>query len=415
MANAIKIDDFLTIEALTESASSRSRIDAILSAVREHLGMDVAFSSEFRDGKRVFRHVDAAVEPAPLAIGGADPLEDSYCMRVVDGRLPRLIRNAALVPEAAGLPVTHLFPIGAHLSVPIRLSDGSVYGTFCCFSTTPDETLTDRDLHVLEAFADLAAEQIDRDLKHSRRTARIREKVRAAIAHDSIRILYQPIVSLSDARVLGFEALARFPDAASRSPAEWFDEARRAGVSVELEMAAVAAALSGRARLPKQQYLSLNLSPETVASGNLLDLFSSTEESPLVIEITEHSIIDDYQRVRTALEPLRRFARVAVDDVGAGYAGLRHILDIAPDIIKLDVGLVQGIDHDPARCALASALVTFAENTGSRLVAEGIETEAELKTLRALGVHAGQGYLLSRPLEIEQAMACERIATALAD
>lgn len=145
----------------TES-QRRDFLDNALAAVRTHLGMDVAFISEFVDGQRMFRHVDAGDGGAPIAAGEGGPLEASYCQRVVDGRLPEIMSDAFDYPEATALPATRSLPVRAHLSVPIRLSNGKVYGTFCCFSSTPDTSLNERDIALLRIFADLTARHIER-------------------------------------------------------------------------------------------------------------------------------------------------------------------------------------------------------------------------------------------------------------
>ena len=116
-----------------------------LRSVRSHLGMDVAFVAEMVQGLRVFRHVDGRSDPMPICVGGADPLSDSYCQRVIDGRLPQLIPDTSKLPEAVALPITAILSIGSYISVPIRFSDGRLYGTFCCFSSKPDGTLNERD------------------------------------------------------------------------------------------------------------------------------------------------------------------------------------------------------------------------------------------------------------------------------
>lgn len=137
-------------------------LDGILNAVRTHLGMDVAFISEFTDGRRVFRHVENAEDKKCIEVGASDPLEESYCHWIVRGKLPQLIRDPADHPFTASFAVTKSLPVGAHLSVPIRLRNGDIYGTFCCFSSQPDPSLTSRDLATMEAFAQLAGEQIQK-------------------------------------------------------------------------------------------------------------------------------------------------------------------------------------------------------------------------------------------------------------
>lgn len=135
-----------------------------LRSIRKHLGMDIAFVSQFVDGQRFFRAIDAEDGQAPIVVGGSDPLDESYCQRVVDGRLPGLIPDAFLNPEALTLSATLAVPVRAHLSVPIRLNNGEIYGTYCCFSYSADQSLNERDLGMMQVFADLMAKQIELNL-----------------------------------------------------------------------------------------------------------------------------------------------------------------------------------------------------------------------------------------------------------
>ncbi len=377
--------------------------------------MDVAFVSEFRADQRVFRYVDAASQDSPVCAGGAGPLEESYCQRVVDGRLPGLIHDASEVPAAMELPVTAALPVGAHMSVPIRLRDGQVYGTFCCFSYTPDHSLTDRDLAVMHVFADLTADQIEAELETKQRNAEIVDRLRAVIAGEGLAMAFQPIVDIGHGEPIGFEALARFSGTPTRGPELWFAEAAGIGLGVELEAAAVQLALAGLPHLPPQAYLAINVSPATVMSGQLDALLREVPANRIILEVTEHAAIEAYEQLGAALSVFRqRGLRVAVDDAGAGYASFRHILRLRPDIIKLDMALTRDIDQDPARRALASALITFAGNTRSTIVAEGVETAAELHTLQQLGVTAAQGYYLGRPTPLSELDAARAMGDATA-
>ena len=219
---------------------------------------------------------------------------------------------------------------------------------------------------------------------------------------EGLRIVYQPIVRLADASVAGYEALTRFTDDTSRSPDLRFREAAEIGMQDELELAVVRRALRSFALLPGGTYVSLNASPQTLLSGALVDTLLQYPCARLVLEITEHVSVDDYAPIAQALEPLRRRGvRIAVDDAGAGYASFRHILKLHPDLIKLDTSLIRQIDTDRQCRALAAAIVRFAEEAGSSVVAEGVETPAELEVLRELGVGLGQGYLLGRPAPID--------------
>jgi len=291
-------------------------------------------------------------------------------------------------------------PIGSHISVPLRLSDGSVYGTFCCFSFRPDHSLNERDVEMMRAFADLAAGQIEARVRQTAHETDTLERVSNVIKRDDLAVVYQPIYDLSTNQVAGVECLARFPDNAARGPDEWFAEAANVGLGIDLELTAIRAALRGLQHLPSDLYLAVNVSPDTILSGGVERVLAEVPDGRMVLEVTEHAIIGDYVRFREALDPLRGRVRIAIDDAGAGYSGLRHILDIRPDIIKLDMSLTRGIDKDPARSALARALIAFAADIGSTIVAEGIETAAELKVLETLGAHAGQGYHLQRPKPI---------------
>jgi EAL domain-containing protein (putative c-di-GMP-specific phosphodiesterase class I) len=211
-------------------------------------------------------------------------------------------------------------------------------------------------------------------------------------------MLVQPIVELATGRVAGAEALARFPDSPARSPDLWFADAAAAGLGVELELSAIRAALCLLDRLPPSTYLSVNASPATVVSEPFLELLSSVPADRLVLELTEHVPVADYDRLAGPLNRLRwRGVRLAVDDAGSGYSSLQHILNIAPDIIKLDAALVRDVDTDPARRSLVASLKMFADRTDAAVVAEGIETEQEHATLMRLNIGFGQGYYLGRP------------------
>ena len=369
-----------------------------LRAIRVHLGMDVAFIAEFTGGRRVFRYVDAASEPCPVEVGGGDPLDETYCQRVVDGRLPELIHDARAVPAAAELPATFELPVGAHLSVPIRLPSGRVYGTYCCFSSTPDHSLNDRDLGIMRVFADVTAAQIDRQLEGDRRRLETVSRLRTAVRGEGLSTVFQPIVDVESNLPVGFEALTRFSLKPHRPPDRWFEEAAAAGLGVELELAAIHQALRHLPHVPEPAYLSLNVSPATAVSGRLDAVLRNVPAHRIFLELTEHAVIDTYDDLLDALRRLRgRGVRLAVDDAGAGYASFRHVLCLQPDLIKLDVTLTRDVDVDAPRRALAAALITFAQQTGSAIVAEGVETASELRTLRALGVTAAQGYHLGRP------------------
>lgn len=376
-----------------------------LRAMRSHLGMEVAFISEFTQGQRVFRHVDALPDAPQLEVGAGDPLEDSYCQRVVDGRLPELITDACQLPQALSLPVTQALPVGAHLSVPLRLSNGEVYGTLCCFSRQPDASLSARDLALLRVCADMAAEHIEQQQRGQQRRQALLTRLALAMQPGHMQPVFQPIYHLREQRVVGFEALTRFCDPPLRSPDQWFGEAAQVSRGCELELHAIELALQALADLPRPLYLALNASPNTVLDGRLSQLLAEFPLDRLVLELTEHEEVEQYSEIARLVTPLRLAGlRVAVDDAGAGYASFKHILNLAPDIIKLDISITRNIDADFSRQALAAALQRFAQATGGQLVAEGVERLEELESLTQVGVALAQGYALGRPDSLPRAL-----------
>lgn len=376
-----------------------------LNSVRHHLRMDVAFIGEFRSGRRVFRHIEGNYRSMSLAVGKDNLLEETYCQRIVDGRLPELIRNTAELPEAQTLSATHTYPIGAYISVPIHFSDGSLYGTFCCFSTRPDDTLEESDLETLRLFARFSGKVLERHaLSEQQRNEKL-GRIQAVIARRDCWMVYQPIFHLGHNAIIGYEALARFRPEPYRSPDIWVDEAGEVGLRTRLEIMLLEAALEGLPLIPEDQYLSLNVCPDALLDGSVVELLARQPLHRLMLEVTEHRSIVNYALVAAILEPLRQGGlRLAVDDAGAGYASFRHILKLKPDVIKLDRSLISNLDSDNDTCALAAALIRFAEQTGSNIIAEGVETDAELATLRDLQVTKAQGFLLGMPKPLERAM-----------
>jgi EAL domain-containing protein (putative c-di-GMP-specific phosphodiesterase class I)/AmiR/NasT family two-component response regulator len=230
------------------------------------------------------------------------------------------------------------------------------------------------------------------------------ERIAEVLTSHSLRMHYQPIVDIASGATVGVEALARFTSDPPRPPNEWFAEAAAIGRGVDLELLAIEVAIGQIAGLPSGMMLSVNASPATVCSERLAELVQPWA-GQVVIELTEHDRVDDYDALLRALAHLRGFGlRLAVDDTGAGYASLQHILRLGADILKLDIALTQGIDSDPVRRSLASALVTFSRDIGAQLVAEGVENAAELRTLQSLGVTWAQGYHLGRPAALPLAL-----------
>jgi EAL domain-containing protein (putative c-di-GMP-specific phosphodiesterase class I)/DNA-binding response OmpR family regulator len=217
--------------------------------------------------------------------------------------------------------------------------------------------------------------------------------VREVVEGDGLTAVFQPIVSLADGTVVGFEGLSRFAD--GTRPDQGFARAVEHGLGRRLETAAIETILRQAAALPAHGWISVNVSGGTLLAPELDGLVTASRR-PVVLELTENERVVDYARVRERLASLPA-TRLAVDDAGAGYASLRHIFELRPDLIKLDRSWISELDADPARQALIGGLAGFARVVGAEIVAEGIEHAEELLTLQGLGVSLGQGYLLDRP------------------
>ncbi len=229
--------------------------------------------------------------------------------------------------------------------------------------------------------------------------AETEQRIRRIIDNRSLETHFQAIVNLRTGRPQGVEALSRFAQQPSRPPDRWFAEAASVGLGSELEIAAVEVALAEIDRLPTDMYMSINASPATILSDEFHDCLAEVQAERVVLEVTEHTPITDYVQFAAGIADLRsRGIRLAVDDAGSGYAGFAHLIDLKPDIVKLDIALTRGIDRDPARQALGRALLQFGLDAyRTTMVAEGIETKGELLTLRSLGCPVGQGFALGRP------------------
>ncbi|MEI2700759.1 MAG: EAL domain-containing protein [Microthrixaceae bacterium] len=260
------------------------------------------------------------------------PQATSFCQAILDGELPNVIPDVAKIPEAKRLPAARFPRIRSYVSVPVTLSDGSVYGTFCAAGFTADEQLSKRDQALMEVLAAAAATVIEPSVEGRRRENEIRARLQPVISSGGPLVVLQPIVALRDGRRIGSEALSRFP-------------AER-----------------------------------------------------VVVELSEHDPVHDYTELTNTLAPLRAAGmRLAIDDVGAGYSSLRHILMTSPDIVKLDRSIVAGVADDEVLRTLVASLVDFGHRCGASVVAEGIETADDTATLSEVGVDFGQGWYFGRP------------------
>lgn len=287
-------------------------------------------------------------------------------------------------------------------------------GVLKVVSTTPS-AYGDTDQRTLDQLSTLVAASLYKAIEHAQMRAALeqrkgqgerdrqqsseaRARLHAVLGDAQLSAALQPIVRLEDGAIVGYEALARFPVEYDMSTGRWFEEAARHGMSIELELAAARVALGHLPRIPADAYLAINVSPETVCSAELKAMLEAHGPHRLVLEITEHTPVEDYTQLNACLSALQALGmRIAVDDTGAGFSSLRHVLRLAPDIIKLDFTLVREVDQRPRMQSLIAALLTFARGTRAEIVAEGVETPQQLETLKQLGVPYAQGYHLGHP------------------
>ncbi len=234
-----------------------------------------------------------------------------------------------------------------------------------------------------------------------RHHAELRGELDGILATRAFHPVFQPIVDLRTREPVGYEALTRF--GSSQPPDVVFANAWSVGRGVELELATLEAAVEASRRLPAGLWLDINLSPRLLLESDRIRHILAEVGRPIVVEITEHDVIGDYEAVRDAVRQLGKDARLAVDDAGAGVANFGHIIELSPDFVKLDLGLVRRVNAHLGRQALVVAMRHFARSAGCRLVAEGIETDLEAATLLQLGVEFGQGYLFGRPAALPRA------------
>ncbi|HXY44159.1 MAG TPA: EAL domain-containing protein [Acidimicrobiales bacterium] len=382
------------IKSLLGLEQGRVGLDRVVELAHRHLGLEVVFVAEVSADTWACRAVAGDAASFNVTLGEGIPADATYSQLLTAGELANLIPDTSAVPRLAQLPWTRKAGIGAFIGVPLQLSDGTLYGTLCGMDHNPDHTLGERDVR----FMTMLAELMVFDLDEQRRLERLSVNFWNLIETDNVDIACQPIIDLGTGDCLGVEALARFP-APFGSPDQTFADAEDVGLGLEIERLAIREAWKLLPRLRPEQFLALNVSPSA-----LLELAGRAQKrddlplGSLVVEITEQSVVHSYADLRNAVAPLRQNGlRLAIDDAGAGYASLHHIVELRPDFIKVDRSLVDGVADDHARRVAVSAFVLLSLDLGAMVVAEGVESPRDLAAVCDLGVHAAQGYLLGRP------------------
>jgi len=388
----------MRFDTTTQINSPVSVIADALDHVRSLMDMDFCYISEASEDEVTFRQVSARSQSDLVAAGRKVPLDEMFCGFIAKGEIPNVVTDTREVPVLRDLPFIQDANVQSLISVPIYRPSGGLFGMFCCFSQTPKPNLNQRDFEVVNMFTNLASRALHEELREVEVRNSATHAINDVIGSNAIEIHLQPIMSLSDQRPVAVEALSRFYDGRHGGPMAWFQMAQDADMKVELELEAIKTALACLPHMPENIALSINASPDTIISDGLLPLLVKTSPTRIILEMTEHEVISNIGKLSLRLSEMRKQGiRLAIDDVGAGYAGLSTVLDLNADVLKLDRGLVSNIHTDPAKQSLTKAMVHFARETNALLIAEGIELHPEDATLRSLGVHLGQGFIYAPP------------------
>lgn len=398
--------DALSSDPMTGPDALRWKKRKVLHALRQHYGMDAAFISRFSDAERIFEEVDIADEVPPFgfARGTVGPRNESYCDRIARGIAPQVMQDATQEPSVADLVATRAIPVGAHISVPIRLSTGRIYGMLCAFGRDPQPDLTERETAMFKLCADLLARDIETLMDTGDHDTTIEDLLQNAVGEGNFRFFLQPICALPDGKPVGFELLTRFPGAVGQSE-DIFRRAKHLDMVAPLEEVIAKRTPEVLAHLPRDMTLSVNFSVTSIEDLDFASLFAPEDRARVIIEVTEHERVNDYEGFQLAVARLRALGhRVAIDDVGAGYSSLRHMVQLRPDFIKIDRSLVAGLDHSGERASLVAALRDYAAAHDAQLIAEGVETKEELAALIHLRISRVQGYLTGVPRPWREAL-----------
>jgi EAL domain-containing protein (putative c-di-GMP-specific phosphodiesterase class I) len=359
------------------------------------LRLSVAFLSRL-DGTT--QHLEVVESGVPLLFhdGTTQPQDTSFCQAILDGKLPAVIPDVRAFPEAMKLPTAKIPRIRSYVSAPVVLSDGSLYGTFCAFGLTTDKDLTKRDKALMDVLASAAAVIIEPEVRSQERRTEIEDRLAPLIEDGGPVVALQPIVDLTTGSRVGAEALSRFPAEWDMAPDVVFEQAHSVGLGHRLELLALERAAEHLDRV--DGYIAMNVSPATLLTPECGELLGRLPLRRVLLELSEHDQVGDYATLNAALAPFRASGlRLAIDDVGAGFSSLRHIVVTSPDVIKIDRSIITGLNSDPVLTKLVQSLVEFGHGCRVRVVAEGVETAGEAAALRTLSVDFGQGWHFGRP------------------
>ncbi|HEX6139554.1 MAG TPA: EAL domain-containing protein [Candidatus Limnocylindria bacterium] len=349
----------------------------------------------------------------PLAHGGPEGPQVATGRPIPEARARYLYERASLGPWAEAWRIrpedgaygAAMAAIGMRAAAyaPIRNGDG-LLGLIAAGTTDPEfaQHLIDH-LPVVGEFAAAASALLGRWLETEHRAEVARQRIEQVIAAGTFAVVFQPIFDIVSGVPAGYEALTRFDDGSP--PERMFADAHAVGLGTALEMACAMSALDEARSLGPDAWVSVNISPSAVQAA-IAELGAALRHTRrvVVLELTEHAEVGDYAALRRTLDSLGPNVRLAVDDAGSGFASMRHVVELRPQFLKVDISLVRGVRRDVTRQAMIAGLVRFAQQAQCAVIAEGIERRSDLQMLRQLGVQYGQGFLLGRPRPYRSAL-----------
>lgn len=370
---------------------------SLLRTARTKLRMEVGFISRFDGDMRTFYLVDSAPGVDIVRSGGSDYRGESLCQRVVDGRAPQLIGDAQQTSGASDLTAVKLVPVGAHISVPIVFSDGSVFGTFCVFSRYSIPELNYRSLAMCRVFADAIATMIEEaealPQYESEHRIQLKSEVTELITTHGLKYVRVPLVNLNTGKQEGTELIPSLVRATDNiaSPLLLVHQAVRLGLANLIGVNLIEQLLAELSASPHERHVVVNVTPEFLAEFNFTAWLNNDLCGRIVFEISEHDRVASYHELKRILQPLRQSGiRLSIDNAGAGFASMQHILQLQPEFVKLDSGLTCGIASDTGQQAMLQALLLFSRSQGSTLVADGISDKQDEDYLLHSGISLGQ-------------------------
>ncbi len=384
-------------------SDAQERVAALLHSARKSIGLSMAFLSRMDGQQQTLEVVDSS-RWMPLRDGTTQDQETSLCQAILAGQLPPVLPDLRDFPVAMALPAAKRPRIRSYISVPVRLSDGSLYGTFCAAGLSPRLELNDRDEALMHVLAQAAALIVEPDVRAAARERALEQRFGPLISAGGPAIVWQPIVDLGSGELRGAEALSRFPSEWGMPPDACFAEAHEIGVGHELELQALLAGFEQSKAVPG--FGTLNISPNTLVQDSIAAELIDIASGDVVLELSEHDPVADYDVLNAVLAPMRaKGMQLAIDDVGSGFSSLRHVLLTQPDILKLDRSIVAGVRRDTSQFDLIHSLADFGHRIGAHIVAEGVEEAAEAGVLASAGVDYGQGWYFGRPIPLRDLLA----------